>query len=132
MKLINHFQNELKICIPKPKEILKKCKSSRELIEFVGRTSFRLELRYYRDLDAYNKNTNVFKPGIPLYMYLSVFLMNRIPSDLYRIRNPKLEIIKSLDGYWFIKSQANNQVNNQVENGSNQKTKGGVEGGQVI
>jgi hypothetical protein len=62
-------------------------------------------MRYYRDLDGYNKNKSIIKPGIPLYMYLPVFLMNRIPSDLYRVRNPKLEIIKSPEsGYWFIKS----------------------------
>ena len=35
-------------------------------------------------------------------MYLPVFVMNRIPSDMYRIRNPKLEILQSKKGYWYI------------------------------
>ena len=44
-------------------------------------------------------------------MYLPVFVMNRIPSDLYRVRNPKLEILKSQEtGYWYIKSSITNQV----------------------
>lgn len=47
------------------------------------------------------------KKGVPLYMYLPVFVMNRIPSDLFRIRNPKLDILKNKEtGYRFVKTRA--------------------------
>jgi hypothetical protein len=43
---------------------------------------------------------------MPFYMYIPVFVMNRIPSDLYRKRNPKLEILKNEEqGYWFVSNQ---------------------------
>tara|TARA_B110000285_G_scaffold142280_1_gene159052 strand:- start:486 stop:617 length:132 start_codon:yes stop_codon:yes gene_type:complete len=39
-------------------------------------------------------------------MYIPVFVMNRIPSDLFRKYNPKLEIIKNVEtGYWEVSNQ---------------------------
>lgn len=37
-------------------------------------------------------------------MYLPIFVMNRIPSDIYRVRNPKLEIkTTKATGYKYVK-----------------------------
>jgi hypothetical protein len=37
-------------------------------------------------------------------MYLPIFVMNRVPSDLYRLKNPKLEI-KSKNGYKYVEQK---------------------------
>ena len=37
-------------------------------------------------------------------MYLPIFVMNRVPSDLYRLKNPKLEI-KSKNGYHYVEQK---------------------------
>ena len=34
----------------------------------------------------------MYRSSTPGYIYLLNFLMNRVPSDIYRIKNPKLEI----------------------------------------
>ena len=40
-------------------------------------------------------------------MYIPIFVMNRIPSDVYRVKNPKLEIKKSRSsGYMYVKNTA--------------------------
>jgi hypothetical protein len=37
-------------------------------------------------------NGNIYRKAIPLYIYLANFIMNRVPSDIYRLKNPKLAI----------------------------------------
>lgn len=45
---------------------------------------------------------------MPFYMYIPVFVMNRIPSDLFRKNNPKFEVLKNKDtGYWYISNNEN-------------------------
>lgn len=70
-----------------PKDILRKCRSPKELCEYFGNTSFRLIPKVVRNDDEMENNKSIMKKGVPLYMYLPIFVMNRIPSDLFRIRN---------------------------------------------
>ena len=37
-------------------------------------------------------NPNVYRRSTPAYILLFNFIMNRVPSDLYRVRNPKLQL----------------------------------------
>jgi len=88
-----------------PKDILKQCKSPKELIEYFGKTNFILRPKVVRNDDEMESNKNLYKRNIPFYMYLPIFVMNRIPSDVYRVKNPKLEIKKSrTTGYRYVKS----------------------------
>jgi hypothetical protein len=50
-----------------------------------------LRQRLPRNEEEQEKNPNIYKRSIPWYMYLPIFVMNRIPSDIYRLKNPKLE-----------------------------------------
>lgn len=72
----------------------KECKSPKLLIEYFGRTRFVLRPRDIRNDDEWEKNPRVYKRSVPLYMRLPIFVMNRIPSDIYRIKNPKMIIKK--------------------------------------
>jgi hypothetical protein len=68
--------------------MLKKyCRSPKELIEYVGRTPFVLRQNQIRNEDLMEENEKIYKRNTPLHMYLPIFLMNRIPSDVYRIKN---------------------------------------------
>ena len=69
----------------------------------MGRTPFKLKPAHIRDIEEYDRNKQISKPGIPFYMYIPVFVMNRIPSDLFHKNNPKLEILKDNEtGYWYV------------------------------
>jgi hypothetical protein len=39
-------------------------------------------------------NKKIRKKALPLHFNLINFIMNRVPSDLYRMRNPKMRIEK--------------------------------------
>ena len=51
-------------------------------------------------------NPKLYRRSTAAYMYVWFFLMNRIPSDIYRIKNPK-----------FVNSKQNNALNSQNEQG---------------
>lgn len=100
-KFVAQFQNQLKIYLPK--DILKQCRSPKQLIEFFGKTPFILKQSIVHNDDEVENNPSLFKRNVPLYMYLPIFVMNRIPSDIYRVRNPMLKIKKSAKtGYRFV------------------------------
>lgn len=37
-------------------------------------------------------NPNLYRRGIAGYIYYYNFILNNVPSDIYRIKNPKLEV----------------------------------------
>jgi hypothetical protein len=41
---------------------------------------------------------NLYRRGTPGYIYLFNFINNRVPSDLYRVKNPKLSIGRTTEG----------------------------------
>jgi len=58
-----------------------------------------------RNDDEMESNPNLYRRTVALYMYIPIFVMNRIPSDIYRVKNPKLEIKQSkATGYKYVKS----------------------------
>ena len=69
------------------------CESPYDLIEYVSRIKEVLRL-HENDRNDYQleNNPNLYRRSIPGYIYLFNFIMNRVPTDMYRIRNPKLEI----------------------------------------
>ena len=89
-----------------PKDLLRnECKNSKLLIEYFGRTQFVLRPRSFRNEESSQPevNKNIYKKNIPFYKYLPIFVMNRIPSDIYRIKNPKMMIKSSKNtGYRYI------------------------------
>lgn len=91
-KLVSHFQAQFKLYLPK--DILKQCKCPQQLIEYFGKTPFILKPSIIRNDDEMDNNPNLFGKTTPLYMYLPIFVMNRVPSDVYRVRNPMLRIKK--------------------------------------
>ena len=87
-RLTLYFQDALKIYLPK--NVLTLCETGNQLIEMVGFTNAIIEL----PLDNRNEfeienNPKLYRRNIAGYMYAYYFLMNRIPSDIYRIKNPK-------------------------------------------
>ena len=94
-----------------PKDLLKnECKNPKLLIEYFGRTQFVLRPKSFRNEEfvSIEKNKQIYKKNIPLYKYLPIFVMNRIPSDIYRIKNPKMVIKHSKNtGYRFVDSFQN-------------------------
>ncbi len=36
------------------------------------------------------ENSLIYRRGIPGYIYLFNYVMNRVPSDIFRIKNPKV------------------------------------------
>eukprot|EP00347_Sterkiella_histriomuscorum_P021039 403335495 len=100
-KLSVYFQETLKLYFPK--DILKLrdpkdpqillADSPNKLIDYVSKVKDRLNLPL-RDRNEihFECNPNIYRSAIPSYIYLLNFLMNRVPSDIYRIKNPRLEI----------------------------------------
>mmetsp|Transcript_17802 Transcript_17802/g.27535 ORF Transcript_17802/g.27535 Transcript_17802/m.27535 type:complete len:361 (-) Transcript_17802:272-1354(-) len=89
-KLVLYMQKHLKVYLPR--DILKReCHSPQQLMDYFSRTPFVIRQRILRN-DDIDKNQNIYKKGTPFYMYLPIFVMNRIPSDIYRLKNPKMEI----------------------------------------
>lgn len=86
-KLTHHFQENLKIYLPK--DMLKLCETPNELIEYVGQTKEVLRLQETDRNEVYVQNNgNIYKRATPAYVYLANFIMNRVPSDIYRLKNP--------------------------------------------
>ena len=78
-----------------PKHILSLCETPNELIEYVGYTSFIILLpRCDRNEIPAITNPRIKKRSIPMHYHLHNFIMSRIPSDIYKIRNPSLTIEK--------------------------------------
>jgi hypothetical protein len=42
----------------------------------------------------FESNPLIYRRGIAGYQYVVNFIMNRVPSDIYRIKNPKFPIEK--------------------------------------
>lgn len=81
-----------------PKDILRKCETPLELIEYVSKVkdTLRLQETFRGKVSDRNEwhlhnNPNVSRRSLPAYRYLYNFIMNRVPSDLYRVKNPKLD-----------------------------------------
>ena len=92
-KLTNHFQKVVRIYLPK--EILRLCETPNEFIEYVGFTNFVIPLpRCDRNEIQATTNPRIKKRSIPLHYHLHNFIMSRIPSDIYKIRNPSLRVEK--------------------------------------
>lgn len=96
-KLYAHFQDSLKLFFPK--DILRKCETPLELIEYVSKVkdTLRLQETFRGKVSDRNEwhllnNPNVSRRSLPAYRYLYNFIMNRVPSDLYRVKNPKLDV----------------------------------------
>ena len=78
-----------------PVEILKHCETPNQLIEYVGLMNWIMKLPACdRNDEVRMHNTRIRKKQLPPHFNLINFIMNRVPSDLYRMRNPKLKIEK--------------------------------------
>ena len=78
-----------------PKDILKMCETPLDLIEYVSKVKDILKLQEtfrgkVSDRNEYHliNNPNVYRRSTPAYIYAFNFIMNRVPSDLYRVKNP--------------------------------------------
>jgi hypothetical protein len=96
-KLYAHFQDSLKLFLPK--DILKKSETPLELFECVSKVkdTLRLQETFRGKVSDRNEwhllnNPNVSRKRTPAYMYVYNFIMNRVPSDLYRVKNPPLTL----------------------------------------
>ena len=90
-KISQHFQETLKLYFPK--EILKLCETPMALIDYVSKVKEVLKLRETdKNEMIIENNSNLYRRSVPGYIYLHNFIMNRVPTDIYRIKNPKLEI----------------------------------------
>jgi len=88
-RLLKYFQTTVKLFLPS--DILTLCETPNKLIEYVGVTSTIVRLPMNdRNEDARRLNKNIRKKGTPLHWHLHNYIMSRIPSDLYLIRNPSL------------------------------------------
>ncbi len=64
-----------------------------KFIDYVSKVKANLRLPYNdRNEHHWENNPKLYRRSIPGYIYIHNFLMNRVPSDIYRIKNPKLEI----------------------------------------
>ena len=77
---------------------MKMCETPLDLIDYVSKVKDVLRLQEtfrgkVSDRNEYHllNNPNVYRRSTPGYIYLFNFIMNRVPSDLYRVKNPKLE-----------------------------------------
>ena len=78
-----------------PRDILTLCETPNQLIEYVGytQTVIRLPLNDRNEMKQ-KTNPRLKKRPTPLHYHLHNFVMSRIPSDIYKIRNPSLGIEK--------------------------------------
>lgn len=83
-KLINAFQNNLKIYLPT--KITEMKKTPKDLINYVSDVDAVLRLVENDENDIYlenDKEKTIMRVRKPAYKYVLNFLMNYIPSDLY-------------------------------------------------
>ncbi len=95
-KINQHFQDALKLYFPK--DMLAKYPTPNELIDYVSKIKDVLKLQetfrgkvHERNEEQLLTNPNLYKRAIPAYMYLYNFMMNRVPTDLYRVKNPQFD-----------------------------------------
>ena len=70
-----------------------------KLIDYVSKVKDNLRLpNNDRNEVHWESNVRLYRRSIPGYIYLLNFIMNRVPSDIYRIKNPKLEISQDVRG----------------------------------
>lgn len=83
----------------------------------MGRTQFILRPRQIKNQEEWELNKKIYHRGVAWYMYLPIFVMNRVPSDIYRLKNPKLQFSKSktVNGYVFINEKPDFIQINQIE-----------------
>ena len=101
-----------------PKEILRLCETPNEFIEYVGFTNFVIPLpRCDRNEIQATTNPRIKKRSIPLHYHLHNFIMSRIPSDIYKIRNPSLRVEKDeKSGQVKVKLAKSQRLDNIAEN----------------
>ena len=75
------------------------CETPLDLIEYVSKVNqtLRLSETFRGKISERNEyqlqhNPNLYRRSVPGYIYLYNFIINRVPSDLYRVKNPKLDI----------------------------------------
>ena len=92
-KLTLYFRDTVRIFLPR--QILHLCETPNQLIEYVGYTSSVIRLpQCDRNETKMRTNPRLKKRSTPLHYHLHNFIMSRIPSDIFRIRNPSLGIEK--------------------------------------
>jgi len=90
-KFIRYFQQSCKLYLPS--DIFTLCETPNQLIEYVGWSDEIMKLpKEDRNEDARRLNPNIKKKGTPIHWHLHNYIMSRIPTDLYLIRNPSLGI----------------------------------------
>jgi hypothetical protein len=83
-KLLNHFQNNLKIYLPA--KITEVYKTPEDLIDYISGVDAVIKLVESDENDAYlEKDTDkkIIRIRKPAYKFLLNFLVNYVPSDLY-------------------------------------------------
>ncbi|CDW85589.1 UNKNOWN [Stylonychia lemnae] len=141
-KLSFYFQETLKLYFPK--DILKLkdnnnanyiADTPNKLIDYVSKVKDKLQLPLRdRNEQHLEFNSNLYRSAIPSYIYLLNFLMNRVPSDIYRIKNPKLEIgqeNKGADGkekVFTVKQEVREDLKGVIENDSQNNATGERQG----
>ena len=92
-RITNHFQKVVRIYLPK--HILTLCETPEHLIEYVGHTNFMIPLpKCDRNENPAITNPRIKKRSIPMHYHLHNFIMSRVPSDIYKIRNPSINVEK--------------------------------------
>lgn len=100
-KLIAHFSSQFEIRIPK--DLLRtECKNPRDLIEYFGHTGFVLHAKVIYDMDQHLANPKIYHRVTPLWQTAGVFVMNRVPSDLYRARVEKMKVRPAPNGQLIV------------------------------
>ena len=78
-----------------PRDVLTLCETPNQLIEYVGFTQQVIRLpQCDRNEIVIKTNPRLKQRGTPLHYHLHNFVMSRIPSDIYKIRNPSLGLEK--------------------------------------
>ena len=88
-KLLAYFQATVRVFLPK--DVLTLCETPNQLIEYFGYTQqvIRLPACDRNELKM-KTNSRLKKRSTPLHYHLHNFVMSRIPTDIYKIRNPSL------------------------------------------
>ena len=90
-KIIQFFQERLKIYLPK--KILQECSTPIAFIDYIGFTNYMIKLKDTEENEEHvATNPLLYRMSTALYMHVFYFIMNRVPSDLYRFKNPKFTL----------------------------------------
>ena len=78
---------------------MKMCETPIELIEYVSKVKDVIRLQetfrgkvHLKNEEQLQTNPLIYKRAIPAYMYLYHFMMNHVPTDLYRVKNPRMDV----------------------------------------